>query len=44
MMASSRSAAGDGMPDPVAADSERINRGNQQGGEKQVPSDEDRVK
>lgn len=42
-MASSSSAAGDGMPDPVTADSVHVNDGNQQEGEIQVLSDEDRV-
>jgi hypothetical protein len=43
-MASSSSAAGDGMPDPVTADSVCVNGGNQQEGEKQVLSDEDSMK
>lgn len=43
-MASSSSAAGDGMPDPVIADAVCVNNGNQQEGEQQVLSDDDRVK
>jgi hypothetical protein len=43
-MASSSSPAGDGMRDTVTADAVCVNNGNQQEGEKQVLSDDDRVK
>jgi hypothetical protein len=43
-MASSSSAAGEGMPEPITADSVCVNNGNQQEGEKEVLSDDDRVK
>lgn len=42
-MASSSSAAGSGMPDPVTADSVCVNHGSQQEGEIEVLPDEDRV-